>query len=282
MRVRTRLEAIESLDPSTQELLLREATRTVFGGVPPELAFLRGRFVDLGFENLGLGTQKYNDVLRAFSGTGVALPNSQWRLRFFYPYAVVEAADRTETEALPTCWQEAVIVFDDRFVPTWIGNKVRQDQIAPLQRNQSVSPLPDPVEPFIGKLVPACLPMKATRRPNMADRSCHDCGAEPGDLHTPGCDVERCPNCGGQLISCGCRPHTLLENVPRRMPWTGEWPGLAECRELNLWCVLNQNGPGWVPCHKDHPGASEDLNRLIIVARWDKDLQKWVARVEPS
>lgn len=33
---------------------------------------------------------------------------------------------------------------------------------------------------------------------------CHDCGAPPAMFHHPGCDAERCPFCGGQLISCGC------------------------------------------------------------------------------
>lgn len=34
--------------------------------------------------------------------------------------------------------------------------------------------------------------------------ACHDCAAAPGQLHVCGCDVERCPKCGGQLIGCEC------------------------------------------------------------------------------
>ena len=34
---------------------------------------------------------------------------------------------------------------------------------------------------------------------------CHDCGVERGGFHHPGCDVQRCPVCCGQMFSCGCR-----------------------------------------------------------------------------
>ena len=37
-----------------------------------------------------------------------------------------------------------------------------------------------------------------------ADDRCHDCGALPGECHHYGCDVEECPICGEQLISCDC------------------------------------------------------------------------------
>lgn len=33
---------------------------------------------------------------------------------------------------------------------------------------------------------------------------CHDCGAIYGCLHHPMCDMEECPDCHGQLISCDC------------------------------------------------------------------------------
>lgn len=37
-----------------------------------------------------------------------------------------------------------------------------------------------------------------------AEGRCHDCGCMPGQFHYGGCDVERCPVCGMQLISCDC------------------------------------------------------------------------------
>lgn len=41
-------------------------------------------------------------------------------------------------------------------------------------------------------------------RPVAEVRHCSDCQTVEGALHEFGCDFERCPFCGGQLISCNC------------------------------------------------------------------------------
>jgi hypothetical protein len=41
-------------------------------------------------------------------------------------------------------------------------------------------------------------------------RDCHDCAVKPGGLHHAGCDVERCPRCHRQLITCDCEKVRLM------------------------------------------------------------------------
>ncbi len=44
-----------------------------------------------------------------------------------------------------------------------------------------------------------------------AEDDCHDCGAKAGHYHHFGCDMETCPVCGGQLISCDCEIEYVSE-----------------------------------------------------------------------
>jgi hypothetical protein len=37
-----------------------------------------------------------------------------------------------------------------------------------------------------------------------ASHPCGGCGTAPGEVHHPGCDLEECPACRGQLLTCGC------------------------------------------------------------------------------
>ena len=40
--------------------------------------------------------------------------------------------------------------------------------------------------------------------PDGENPTCGDCGCHVGEQHLENCDIERCPCCGMQLISCDC------------------------------------------------------------------------------
>lgn len=118
--------------------------------------------------------------------------------------------------------------------------------------------------------------------------NCPDCGVKPGELHKPGCDVERCPVCGGQALQClrtcphchetiaGCNDEAI--ETKDLVPWSGEWPGKAECREYGFYCKLVK-GKGWITtCDKDDLEAIEDMNRLYLETKWSREKKRFVKR----
>ena len=102
---------------------------------------------------------------------------------------------------------------------------------------------------------------------------CPECCVTIGMPHVNGCDVERCPECGRQKISCDCDVQNS-STLPA-IVWSGFWPGELECFEYGLFCVF-KNGSGWVKCAADFPGASADINTLFSCGHWDKKALRWV------
>ena len=110
---------------------------------------------------------------------------------------------------------------------------------------------------------------------DMVLTSCHDCGAEVGEYHLENCDTERCPKCGGQLLSCDCFVG-YDEDDEDKSYWNEEefekyerfkWEGIMfyethlYAEKHDLWCYW---GPPWVECEIDHPNATHDLNRASV------------------
>jgi hypothetical protein len=44
-------------------------------------------------------------------------------------------------------------------------------------------------------------------------RPCGDCAVLAGQIHVPNCDMERCPICKGQFLTCGCLEEGNFEDL---------------------------------------------------------------------
>ena len=103
---------------------------------------------------------------------------------------------------------------------------------------------------------------------DMIRKPCHDCGCHVGDNHTPGCDMERCPKCNGQLISCDCFvKDDKFDEVEFEKYSPEKWSGIMYedirkiCEDKDLYCYWSFNT--WVECDINHPEAIHDINAGI-------------------
>ncbi len=110
----------------------------------------------------------------------------------------------------------------------------------------------------------------------MNRHQCHDCGVLEGELHHTGCDQERCPNCGGQAISCGCTDGQYHSKP--RIPYTVK-PLLCEmCGKLWPALFMAKEWDRYVP---------PDLQNAVLCKRCYNRVKKlypngWKAAEEPK
>lgn len=85
-------------------------------------------------------------------------------------------------------------------------------------------------------------------------QSCGCCDVIEGCLHEPGCDMERCQFCLGQMISCGCHLRNFYPTYDMRAPNCGLPQevfdnGLSE-EQYKIWNALFDAKPR-IPCMVD-------------------------------
>ena len=129
--MKTYLQSIAKYERTIQEALITEAPHTVFKSIPPEFEYLSKGITDLGFENLGLNEAQFKEIMLGFSGRGVAIPGTQFKMRANGSFnGVIEPTSPTEElPTLPDYWQEGVLVVDYDNNVIYAGSRVRKDQL---------------------------------------------------------------------------------------------------------------------------------------------------------
>jgi len=87
------------------------------------------------------------------------------------------------------------------------------------------------------------------------EQICHDCGAKVGELHQLGCDMEDCPICDCQLISCSEKHFELVEQGKcARVPYIQPIVNCSICGVLfpDMFKVQDSDWDKFVPPRLKH------------------------------
>lgn len=128
----TYYDKIKHFEEPILEMLLTEAPHTSFGVVPPELSFLKGGSVDLGFENIP-DKELAKTIYRAFTQTGVRIPDTDYKMRaeFGMVANIEKIGPNEQLPTLPPEWAEYVHVIDvNTQKSTYVGKKLGAHQHA--------------------------------------------------------------------------------------------------------------------------------------------------------
>lgn len=98
---------------------------------------------------------------------------------------------------------------------------------------------------------------------------CHDCGCKEGEIHELGCDMEKCPFCGEQLIMCDCYYHIF-----------GVEPSKETDNDEKRWIEILE-GKGRIPPYIHYPYICRRCGKLYP-AMFNVPDEEWERYIQPN
>jgi len=100
-----------------------------------------------------------------------------------------------EEDDISDAFIENVVYFNDIFMTAELKEEILNEQ-----SKKTII-----LDGQIYKRIPFGSPLEGLSIDSNLISPCHDCSVITSQIHLLGCDMERCPRCGRQLISCSCQ-----------------------------------------------------------------------------